>query len=147
MAKAARELTRLQTQAKQARVDLARLVAAERLLERVEAEDDVPIGAVVVGANFRFGKGAKGTPEFLSEYGEFETRRRVTALLIVRFPIQRRAGPKLFVVVAGFGVCMVAFGLSRQMWLSMLALALGAGFDTVSVVMSGAAGFSPAESW
>jgi MFS family permease len=59
----------------------------------------------------------------------------VTALLIVRFPIQRRAGPKLFFVVAGFGVCMVAFGLSRQMWLSMLALALGAGFDTVSVVL------------
>jgi MFS family permease len=59
----------------------------------------------------------------------------VTALLIVRFPIQRRAGPKLFVVVAGFGACMVAFGLSRQMWLSMLALALGAGFDTVSVVL------------
>jgi MFS family permease len=59
----------------------------------------------------------------------------VTALLIVRFPIQRRAGPKLFLVVAGFGVSMVAFGLSRQMWLSMLALALGAGFDTVSVVL------------
>jgi MFS family permease len=59
----------------------------------------------------------------------------LTALLIVRFPIQRRAGPKLFFVVAGFGVCMVAFGLSRQMWLSMLALALGAGFDTVSVVL------------
>jgi MFS family permease len=59
----------------------------------------------------------------------------VTALLIVRFPIQRRAGPKLFFVVAGFGVCMVAFGLSRQIWLSMLALALGAGFDTVSVVL------------
>jgi MFS family permease len=59
----------------------------------------------------------------------------VSALLITRYPIQRRAGPKLFVVVAGFGVCMVAFGLSRTMWLSMLALALGAAFDTVSVVL------------
>jgi hypothetical protein len=39
------------------------------------------------------------------------------------------------VVVAGFGVCMVAFGLSRTMWLSMLALGLGAAFDTVSVVL------------
>ena len=57
------------------------------------------------------------------------------ALVIARRPIQRRAGPTLFVVVAGFGVCMVAFGLSRTMWLSMLALALGAGFDTVSVVL------------
>ena len=59
----------------------------------------------------------------------------VSALVITRYPIQRRAGRKLFVVVAGFGFCMVAFGLSRTMWLSMLALALGAAFDTVSVVL------------
>jgi MFS family permease len=59
----------------------------------------------------------------------------VAAVLIARFPIQRRAGPKLFVVVAGFGACMVVFGLSRSMWLSMLALALGSGFDMVSVVL------------
>jgi MFS family permease len=57
------------------------------------------------------------------------------ALAITRYPIRRRAGPTLFVVVAGFGVCMVGFGLSRQMWLSMLALGLGAAFDTVSVVL------------
>jgi MFS family permease len=59
----------------------------------------------------------------------------VTALLIARYPIRRRAGPKLFLVVAGFGICMVAFGLSRQLWLSMLALAVGAGLDMVSVVL------------
>lgn len=59
----------------------------------------------------------------------------VAAALIVRFPIRRRAGPKLFLVVAGFGICMVVFGLSRSMWLSMLALALGSGFDMVSVVL------------
>ena len=29
---------------------------------------------VSVGENFRFGKGARGTPEFLSEHDEFETR-------------------------------------------------------------------------
>jgi MFS family permease len=58
-----------------------------------------------------------------------------SALVITRFPIRRRAGPLLFAVVAGFGVCMVVFGLSRTMWLSMLALALGAAFDTVSVVL------------
>jgi MFS family permease len=59
----------------------------------------------------------------------------VSALLITQYPIRRRAGPTLFVVVAGFGACMVVFGLSRQMWLSMLALAVGAAFDTVSVVL------------
>ena len=57
------------------------------------------------------------------------------AALIARYPIRRRAGPKLLLVVAGFGICMVAFGLSRQMWLSMLALALGSGLDMVSVVL------------
>jgi MFS family permease len=54
---------------------------------------------------------------------------------IARYPIRRHAGRKLFVVVAGFGVCMIVFGLSQTMWLSMLALAAGAAFDTVSVVL------------
>jgi MFS family permease len=57
------------------------------------------------------------------------------ALLIARFPIRRRAGPTLFLVVAGFGACMIVFGLSRAMWLSMLALALGGALDLVSVVL------------
>ena len=57
------------------------------------------------------------------------------ALLIARFSIRRRAGPTLFVVVAGFGVCMIVFGLSREMWLSMLALTLAGAFDLVSVVL------------
>jgi predicted MFS family arabinose efflux permease len=57
------------------------------------------------------------------------------ALLIARRPIRRRAGRTLFTVVAGFGVCMIVFGLSRTLWLSMLALALGAAFDMVSVVL------------
>ena len=59
----------------------------------------------------------------------------VAALLIARFPIRRHAGRTLFLVVAGFGACMVVFGLSRSMWLSMLALAVGAGLDMVSVVL------------
>lgn len=59
----------------------------------------------------------------------------LAALILARHPVRRRAGPTLFVVVAGFGACMVAFGLSRQMWLSMLALSLGGAFDLVSVVL------------
>ena len=45
-------------------------------------------------------------------------------------------GPVLFIVVAGFGASMVVFGLSREMWLSMLALALAGGFDLVSMVLA-----------
>ena len=59
----------------------------------------------------------------------------VAALLIARFPIRRHAGRTLFLVVAGFGASIVVFGLSRSMWLSMLALAVGAGLDMVSVVL------------
>ena len=59
----------------------------------------------------------------------------LAALVIARYPIRRRAGPTLFVVVAGFGACMIVFGLSRTMWLSLLALALGGAFDLVSVVL------------
>src|ERR687898_1004101 len=40
----------------------------EVLIDRLGAEQ------VAVGENFRFGKGAKGTPEFLAEHTDFETR-------------------------------------------------------------------------
>jgi hypothetical protein len=59
----------------------------------------------------------------------------LSAILIARRPIRSRAGPILFFVVAGFGASMVVFGLSRHMWLSMLALALAGGFDLVSMVL------------
>ncbi|HXG77474.1 MAG TPA: MFS transporter [Gaiellaceae bacterium] len=57
------------------------------------------------------------------------------ALAIARWPVRRRAGPTLFAVVAGFGACMVVFGLSRELWLSLLALALSGALDMVSVVL------------
>lgn len=59
----------------------------------------------------------------------------LAALWIARRPIRRRAGPTLFVVVTLFGASMVVFGLSREMWLSMIALACGGAFDLVSVVL------------
>ena len=40
----------------------------EVLIDRLGAEQ------VAVGENFRFGRGAKGTPEFLAEHRDFETR-------------------------------------------------------------------------
>jgi MFS family permease len=57
------------------------------------------------------------------------------ALWLARRPIRRRAGPTLFFVVAAFGASMVVFGLSREMWLSMIALAVGGAVDMVSVVL------------
>ena len=59
----------------------------------------------------------------------------IASLLLVRRPIGRYAGRKLFAVVTAFGICMVVFGLSRWMWLSLLALAVSGGVDLVSVVL------------
>ena len=59
----------------------------------------------------------------------------VASVILVRRPIGRRAGHKLLGVVTAFGVCMIVFGLSRSMWLSLLALAVSGGVDLVSVVL------------
>ncbi len=59
----------------------------------------------------------------------------VASLILVRRPIGNQAGRKMLGVVAAFGVCMVVFGLSKSMWLSLLALAVSGGVDLVSVVL------------
>lgn len=59
----------------------------------------------------------------------------IVAGIIARHPIRRGVGRKLFVAVTGFGAMTIVFGLSKIMWLSLVALiALGA-FDIVSVVI------------
>jgi len=59
------------------------------------------------------------------------------SLTMARFPFRRRAGLRLFVCVAIFGAATVVFGLSHNLWLSLLALALGGGADTISVIIRG----------
>ncbi len=59
----------------------------------------------------------------------------VGALLLARRPVGALAGRKLLGVVAVFGACMIVFGLSRAMWLSVVALAVSGGVDLVSVVL------------
>lgn len=55
-------------------------------------------------------------------------------VLALRRPI-RRAGRVLLICVAGFGLCMIAFALSTQFWVSFAVLVLSGGFDSVSVVI------------
>jgi MFS family permease len=57
------------------------------------------------------------------------------SLLLARFPLRRRAGLRLFVAVALFGVGTIVFGLSRSLWLSLVALAFAGAADMVSVVI------------
>ena len=57
------------------------------------------------------------------------------ALLIASRPPFRRAGRTLLLVVAGFGLATIVFGLSRDFALSLVMLALMGGLDNVSVVI------------
>ncbi len=59
----------------------------------------------------------------------------VMAVVLTRRPVRERAGPRLLVVVALYGVTMIVFGLSHAMWLSLLTLAAGGAVDMVSVVL------------
>ena len=59
----------------------------------------------------------------------------VAALTI--FPIRRKQGKKLLLAVAGFGTCIIIFGLSRLFWLSFGALMISGMLDGISVVTRG----------
>ena len=55
------------------------------------------------------------------------------AFLLGHFPIERRSGTYLFVAVAIFGVATVAFGLSRNFYLSLAMLFITGAADMISV--------------
>jgi MFS family permease len=50
-------------------------------------------------------------------------------------PRIRHAGRALMLTVAGFGLATIGFGLSRNLWLSLVMLVLTGAFDNVSVVL------------
>ncbi|RDZ29664.1 MFS transporter [Lysobacter silvisoli] len=56
-------------------------------------------------------------------------------LWLARHPPQKNAGRLLLWAVAGFGLCIIGFALSRQFWLSALMLMLSGMCDGVSVVL------------
>lgn len=59
------------------------------------------------------------------------------SLVMARFPLSRRAGKRLFLCVAIFGAATLIFGLSRNLWLSLAALAISGAADTISVIIRG----------
>lgn len=56
-------------------------------------------------------------------------------LWLARRPLQANAGRVLLFAVAGFGACVIGFGLSEHFWLSALILLFYGAFDGVSVVI------------
>jgi MFS family permease len=57
------------------------------------------------------------------------------AFYITHNPIQKHTGKILLYCVAGFGLCMIAFAISTNFWLSLGVLILSGGFDCVSVII------------
>jgi len=52
-------------------------------------------------------------------------------------PIQAAQGKKLLMAVAGFGICIITFALSKVFWLSFIALMISGMLDGISVVIRG----------
>lgn len=62
----------------------------------------------------------------------------ITIILVMTlFPLRRRQGTILLYVVAGFGVCIIVFGLSKFYLLSFVALLCSGLLDGISVVIRG----------
>jgi len=57
------------------------------------------------------------------------------AVVLASQPPFKRAGAALLWSIAGFGACTVAFGLSRNLWLSLAMLGLLGALDNISVVI------------
>lgn len=57
----------------------------------------------------------------------------LTAAILTRYPIRKKAGWVFLTCVAGFGLCMIAFGISELFYVSLAILALSGVFDAVSI--------------
>ena len=57
------------------------------------------------------------------------------SLVLSRWPIQRRTGPRLLGAVAVYGVSIIVFGVSTWFALSLAMLAIGGAADMVSIVI------------
>ena len=58
-------------------------------------------------------------------------------ILITLFPLKKKQGYKLMYAVAGFGICIIIFGLSKIFWISFSALLVSGMLDGISVVVRG----------
>lgn len=61
----------------------------------------------------------------------------ITLGLLAFIPLKTNPGKKLFACVAGFGLSIIVFGLSRNFYLSFGILVISGMFDAVSVVIRG----------
>lgn len=60
-----------------------------------------------------------------------------TALILAVRPMKQITAMRMFWAVAGFGGCMIGFGLSHLFWLSLAFLAVSGIFDSISMLIRG----------
>ncbi len=61
----------------------------------------------------------------------------IIIILLTLFPMKKAQGKKLMIAVAGFGICIICFALSKWFVLSFAALLIAGMLDGVSVVVRG----------
>jgi len=61
----------------------------------------------------------------------------ISVLMLLATPMRKKQGIKMLLAVAGFGIFIIVFGLSKFYWLSFLALAAAGICDGISVVIRG----------
>jgi MFS family permease len=60
-----------------------------------------------------------------------------TVVLLTIYPLRKKQGRTLLLAVAGFGVCIIVFALSKYFWLSFVALMISGSLDGISMVVRG----------
>jgi MFS family permease len=60
-----------------------------------------------------------------------------SVVLLTLLPLQKKQGRILLAAVAGFGLSIILFGISRLFWLSFTALFIGGMLDGISIVIRG----------
>lgn len=61
----------------------------------------------------------------------------IMVIALAIFPLKTNQGQKLLFVVAGFGLCIIVFGISKIFWISFAALLVSGLLDAISVVVRG----------
>jgi MFS family permease len=61
----------------------------------------------------------------------------IIIVLITLFPVTQKQGKKLLLAVAGFGVCIIVFALSKIFWISFAALLMSGILDGFSMIVRG----------
>lgn len=61
----------------------------------------------------------------------------ISVIMLTMFPLRKKQGMILMLAIAGFGICIIIFALSKWFWLSFAALLLSGILDGFSVVIRG----------